>query len=109
MIRRPPRSTLFPYTTLFRSLLAAAAFHLAYPGANSAHHYGFYLGPVNDVMHGRTLLVDVFSQYGVGVIYALAGFFEVVGLGYGAFWLLLASLAALLAAALYAIVVLGGG
>src|SRR5688572_31558565 len=25
MIRRPPRSTLFPYTTLFRSLPAAAA------------------------------------------------------------------------------------
>src|SRR4051794_41329965 len=25
MIRRPPRSTLFPYTTLFRSLLAASA------------------------------------------------------------------------------------
>src|SRR5438445_10126297 len=25
MIRRPPRSTLFPYTTLFRSLLLAAA------------------------------------------------------------------------------------
>src|SRR5690242_21450651 len=25
MIRRPPRSTLFPYTTLFRSLLADAA------------------------------------------------------------------------------------
>src|SRR5256885_5209586 len=24
MIRRPPRSTLFPYTTLFRSALAAA-------------------------------------------------------------------------------------
>src|SRR2546429_6481672 len=30
MIRRPPRSTLFPYTTLFRSLLAAIrAFALA--------------------------------------------------------------------------------
>src|SRR5690349_24231207 len=26
MIRRPPRSTLFPYTTLFRSPLAAAGF-----------------------------------------------------------------------------------
>src|SRR2546430_10964300 len=26
MIRRPPRSTLFPYTTLFRSLLCRAAF-----------------------------------------------------------------------------------
>src|SRR5256885_10006246 len=25
MIRRPPRSTLFPYTTLFRSLLGVAA------------------------------------------------------------------------------------
>src|SRR2546423_6591659 len=26
MIRRPPRSTLFPYTTLFRSLILAASF-----------------------------------------------------------------------------------
>src|SRR3712207_7400734 len=26
MIRRPPRSTLFPYTTLFRSLLLAGGF-----------------------------------------------------------------------------------
>src|SRR5690348_17988858 len=26
MIRRPPRSTLFPYTTLFRSKVARAAF-----------------------------------------------------------------------------------
>src|SRR5689334_23505435 len=25
MLRRPPRSTLFPYTTLFRSMAAAAA------------------------------------------------------------------------------------
>src|SRR5688572_31682719 len=28
MIRRPPRSTLFPYTTLFRSSDDAIAFHL---------------------------------------------------------------------------------
>src|SRR2546428_7216317 len=28
MIRRPPRSTLFPYTTLFRSLSAADALRL---------------------------------------------------------------------------------
>src|SRR5258708_28595285 len=27
MIRRPPRSTLFPYTTLFRSILALSASH----------------------------------------------------------------------------------
>src|SRR2546422_1901287 len=28
MIRRPPRSTLFPYTTLFRSVLNAAFFQV---------------------------------------------------------------------------------
>src|SRR3712207_6891938 len=28
MIRRPPRSTLFPYTTLFRSQLARAPHHV---------------------------------------------------------------------------------
>src|SRR2546427_3760938 len=28
MIRRPPRSTLFPYTTLFRSLIEQLADHL---------------------------------------------------------------------------------
>src|SRR2546430_11070338 len=28
MIRRPPRSTLFPYTTLFRSTHRAISFHL---------------------------------------------------------------------------------
>src|SRR5256885_5057996 len=37
MIRRPPRSTLFPYTTLFRSLLPALALLVgvlaAHPGA----------------------------------------------------------------------------
>src|SRR2546422_8014406 len=32
MIRRPPRSTLFPYTTLFRSLFGA-------PPINQAYHY----------------------------------------------------------------------
>src|SRR5688572_31866353 len=43
MIRRPPRSTLFPYTTLFRSLLAggaqrgadAAGRHRCLPDANT--------------------------------------------------------------------------
>src|SRR5437762_9942911 len=31
MIRRPPRSTLFPYTTLFRSLAITAANFLGHP------------------------------------------------------------------------------
>src|SRR5438067_8690626 len=35
MIRRPPRSTLFPYTTLFRSLAAPDQFDVC---AVDAHH-----------------------------------------------------------------------
>src|SRR5256885_6885980 len=35
MIRRPPRSTLFPYTTLFRSVYAIGAYDM---GARSAAH-----------------------------------------------------------------------
>src|SRR3989475_11085782 len=35
MIRRPPRSTLFPYTTLFRSLLVWAVAMVAYIGYNA--------------------------------------------------------------------------
>src|SRR5256885_12959005 len=36
MIRRPPRSTLFPYTTLFRSRLARDSAHWM-PGPNGPH------------------------------------------------------------------------
>src|SRR2546430_11334060 len=35
MIRRPPRSTLFPYTTLFRSLSGAPGTTIAAPAATS--------------------------------------------------------------------------
>src|SRR5256885_5614805 len=37
MIRRPPRSTLFPYTTLFRSLSAAVHQRLQQPPGVGAH------------------------------------------------------------------------
>src|SRR5256885_13091558 len=33
MIRRPPRSTLFPYTTLFRSITSASALRRATSGS----------------------------------------------------------------------------
>src|SRR5260221_9910057 len=36
MIRRPPRSTLFPYTTLFRSIDTQMTFRLAMCGAELA-------------------------------------------------------------------------
>src|SRR3712207_7946428 len=44
MIRRPPRSTLFPYTTLFRSDLSQGA----YPGSSrrfGGRDVGLYAGP----------------------------------------------------------------
>src|SRR5437867_10106091 len=51
MIRRPPRSTLFPYTTLFRSNLPAFGPNLI----ESFHHVG----------HG--VLVDQRAHEGVGI------------------------------------------
>src|SRR3712207_7810801 len=38
MIRRPPRSTLFPYTTLFRSAVALADSPLAVAGTRITGH-----------------------------------------------------------------------
>src|SRR3712207_7848550 len=38
MIRRPPRSTLFPYTTLFRSLIPSAGRKPAVPLAGQLAH-----------------------------------------------------------------------
>src|SRR5256885_17028254 len=40
MIRRPPRSTLFPYTTLFRSRAGGRAGAASPPGAPGVHGAG---------------------------------------------------------------------
>src|SRR5467141_2229573 len=42
MIRRPPRSTLFPYTTLFRSAFAGAALHSFRGQCEAIPAYGAY-------------------------------------------------------------------
>src|SRR2546429_4980293 len=49
MIRRPPRSTLFPYTTLFRS------FSLTSPEGNSMLKISFSETPAEErwILHGR--------------------------------------------------------
>lgn len=51
----------------------------------------FYLGPVYDVMHGKALLVNNYSQYGLLSIYGLSSFFIVFGISltYGNFFLFL--------------------
>src|SRR5258708_31574499 len=48
MIRRPPRSTLFPYTTLFRSTLATIALALVLGGALGNLHDRIAYGSVVD-------------------------------------------------------------
>lgn len=56
------------------------------PGNDSAvlgFHMNFLLGPANDVLAGRPVLVETSSQYGVGPIYLLAALFELVPIGYG--------------------------
>lgn len=53
-----------------------------------AFHQDFLLGPANQVLGGSTMLVDVSSQYGVGSIYALAAWFELLPIGYGTLGLL---------------------
>src|SRR5256885_10540997 len=56
MIRRPPRSTLFPYTTLFRSAAARARHRdsaLA-PAFHAVDHRGRRRRAARDVGHGRS-------------------------------------------------------
>ena len=74
----------------------------------TGNNHNFFLGPVNEVLHGRTMLVDVFSQYGVGDIYFLAGAFSLIPIGYGTFALMLSVLTILEFFAIYAIVRVAG-
>jgi len=71
-------------------------------------HEGFFLAPLNDMLHGRPLLVDTTSQYGVGVFYFLAGFFQIAPLGYGALGLLSSFVTGLQFALAYAVLRLAG-
>src|SRR2546422_3146035 len=51
MIRRPPRSTLFPYTTLFRSL--SAPLHMNLLGALLILVFGFLFSTVSSQLTGE--------------------------------------------------------
>src|SRR3712207_7816014 len=52
MIRRPPRSTLFPYTTLFRSFSKNSALSLPRPWSNKP---GFLTASMTQTVHGARL------------------------------------------------------
>jgi hypothetical protein len=89
-------------------LIAATVWDVFFWDGWMVDNHNYYLGPVNEVLHGRTLLVDVFAQYGVGVIYLLAGLFSLIPIGYGTFALVLSALTVLEFALTYAIVRIAG-
>src|SRR2546422_6191548 len=68
MIRRPPRSTLFPYTTLFRSAVAAYASGRAVLGAGLGTEFVMLvaIGALSR-RYGVALPGNGFSSYIVGV------------------------------------------
>lgn len=76
-------------------------------GSLSGLHQNFYLGPVNDLLHGRAMLVDTFSQYGVGPFYLLAGWFQLATPGYGGLALVSGLLTAAMVALAYFVLRLG--
>src|SRR2546428_6837664 len=64
MIRRPPRSTLFPYTTLFRSPTGVFCSGMSEPGKQYAlyHHHSEYkslAGPSSYVVHPANYAEDL--------------------------------------------------
>src|SRR2546430_16165284 len=83
MIRRPPRSTLFPYTTLFRSLVERLLLGLGDVAAVGARHGALFLanGVVLAVQLGRlrlgdlallALLMDALVLVGEPIVHLLA-------------------------------------
>ncbi len=102
---RPRRAVRAAIDVLVPVVLLLVVNDLSYtvPFGDVLHHLNFYVGPTNDVLHGKTVLVDTFSQYGVGVVYALAALFALPGmrLGYGPLELVISVATALQVAALY--------
>jgi hypothetical protein len=61
---------------------------LAYYGGETAHqfhHVNFYLGPINEIINGKMLLVDASSQYGILSTYLPSLVFDIRVLSYSGF------------------------
>ena len=80
----------------------------AFQASVAKSHQDFLLGPTNEVLHGGAVLVDAASQYGIGPIYLLAGWFQIAPIGYGTIGLLDGLLFGLVFAAGYCLLRLSG-
>ena len=100
---RPPRTLVRSFDLAFVAIVSLLVFYAGHVPYEAAENHSYFLGPALDVLHGHPLLVTTFSQYGVGMIYFLAGVFLVIPLGYGTFTILLSTLTVTLFAAIYAV------
>jgi hypothetical protein len=71
-------------------------------------HHDLWLGPVNEMLAGRVLLVDTAGQYGVAPLYLLAGWFKLAPIGYGTLGFFDVALFALLFVSGYCVLRLAG-
>src|SRR2546422_10230365 len=80
MIRRPPRSTLFPYTTLFRSMAAGVIYGAGF-GALTTALLAWCVDVVDDANRGRAMGTYYTAlELGIGLGSLGAGFgVEAVG------------------------------
>src|SRR2546425_8299974 len=70
MIRRPPRSTLFPYTTLFRSIMAAHGGTISIEAKELART--LISGPIGGVIGARYLTDRLRSEEHTSELQSLA-------------------------------------
>ena len=71
-------------------------------------HQNFFLGPAAQITGGGVMLVDTLSQYGVGSIYLIAGWFELTAVSNGMLGLLEGILTAAMFAGAFAVLRLAG-
>ena len=83
--------------------------NIYFPPGVIQNQQDYLLGSANQLLGGGALLVNVpVSQYGVGLVYFLAGWFHVVPIGYGTLGFLDSILTALFYVAAYALLRIAG-
>jgi hypothetical protein len=84
----------------FGLLIVGLCVNLGFP-YDQFHYHSGWLGTLNGMLHGQTLMVDVFSQRGLLSMVTLAGFFTVLPLSYPMLALLISGLLAAQFVAVY--------
>ncbi len=68
----------YPYSYRSLSFYGVEAIH-------QFHHVSFYIAPINEVINGKSLLVNAHAQYGILATYFSSVVFKIIGLSYANF------------------------